>query len=185
MKRDSRVLFGAIVVLLGGGCASAGDTTKVTPPSPPPESFVGWTMDFEADRLDQAGTLRLADLHGKVVLVDMFASWCVPCRDAVPAWGALRERLGADRVEVVGGAVDGDRDLALEFVSEVAPRFPTVWDRTGDIQRRYPVDNMPTLFMVDQAGIVRFVHVGFMADAPAEVEARVLELLTTRASTAR
>lgn len=196
MKRDPGRLVGAIAGLwatLAGACATTAEATAVTPP---PESFVGWTMDFEADRLDREGSLRLADLHGKVVLVDMFASWCVPCRDAIPAWGALRERLGADRIEVVGVAIDGERDMALDFVAEVTPSFPTVWDRTGDIQRRYPTENLPTLFMVDQTGIVRFVHVGFQDDAAAVVEARVLELLgrqsvqvngapTTRAPSAR
>ncbi len=170
MVRDLMVIGVVLAGLLG--CAHA----PVGTPVPSPESFIGETMSFEAERLDAPGTLRLSDLRGKVVLIDVFASWCVPCRDAVPAWGELRARIG-DELAVVGVAIDGERAMALGFIDEVAPRFPTVWDARGDIMARYPVENMPTLFMLDRDGVVRFVHVGFQPDAPAVVEAHVRALL--------
>lgn len=164
-------VIGVVVAGLSSGCASAPvDRT------PSPESFIGQTMDFEAERLDAPGSLRLADLRGKVVLIDVFASWCVPCRDALPAWGELRARIG-DELAVVGVATDGEREMALDFIAEVGPQFPTVWDGRGEIMARYPVESMPTLFMLDKQGVVRFVHVGFQADAPALIEAHVRALL--------
>jgi len=169
MKHVLRVL-GAVLGWVLTGCAHA-------PAMRSAESFVGETMEFTAERLDVAGSLRLADLRGKVVLVDVFASWCVPCRDAVPAWGELLARVGDDQMQVVGVAIDDDRDMAQGFVDEVMPRFPTVWDARGAIMARYPVRQMPTLFVLDQTGVVRFVHIGFQPDAAAEIEARVRSLL--------
>ena len=145
-------------------------------------------MDLEAERLDVPGVLRLADLRGKVVLVDVWASWCVPCRDALPAWAELRTRLGNDQFEVVGVSVDDERELAVGFVAELAVGIPMVWDgpgsqtsavgdSAGSLMQRFPVTTMPTAFLLDQQGVVRYVHRGFEPTSAADIEARVRALL--------
>jgi thiol-disulfide isomerase/thioredoxin len=156
-------------LLLWAGCAHA-------PPTSAPVPVLGRAMELEAERLDGDGRLRLSDLRGRVVLVDVWASWCVPCREAIPEWTALRERIGATRFEVVGVSIDAAREEAVAFAAELAPVFPVVWD-DGRFMRDFPIETMPTMFLLDRAGRVRFVHEGFEADTAGTIETEVRMLL--------
>ena len=156
------------LVLSCVACASA--------PTDPMQAYIGHRLSLFADRLDTEGGFALSDLRGKVVLVDVFASWCVPCRDAVPAWRDLRASNGG-ALEVVAVSIDGERAMAEDYFAEVTPGFPMVWDRHGTFTGSYPIENLPTLFLLDREGIVRHVHVGFNETTAAEIALRVRDLL--------
>jgi thiol-disulfide isomerase/thioredoxin len=147
---------------------------------PPPASRpapLDRAMDFEAERLGGGGRLRLSELRGKIVIVDFWASWCVPCRDSFPYYGALRERVGADRLEVVAVSVDEERAAAEEFLRDLGAGFPAVWDEGQRIVASWAAPVMPTAYLLDRDGVVRLVHRGFGADAPATLDAAVRALL--------
>lgn len=166
-RRGARWLANiAIGAALVAGCATAR-------PRPDP---VGRDLDFEAARLGADGRLQLASMRGKVVLVDVWTSWCVPCREALPVWGALRERLGDPRFEVVGVSIDDERAMAEDFAVELGAPFPMVWD-DGALVRRFAIEELPTLFLVDGEGVVRWSHAGFDGDTEAQVEVEVRRLL--------
>lgn len=158
----------ALAMSFVAGCATAR-------PRPDP---VGRDLDFEAVRLDAAGRLQLSSLRGKVVLVDVWTSWCVPCREALPVWGALRERLGDPRFEVVGVSIDDERAMAEDFVAELRAPFPMVWD-DGALAKRFAIEELPTLFLVDGRGVVRWSHAGYDGDTEAQVEVEVRRLLAS------
>lgn len=99
--------------------------------------------------------------HGKVVLVDFWASWCGPCRQALPAYEKLRQEYGARGFEVIGINVDQhprDRETALKVLHL---SYPQVADAQGALAERYDVAGMPASYLLDRHGVVRQVHVGF------------------------
>lgn len=111
----------------------------------------------EGDRID------LSSLRGQVVLLDFWASWCLPCRESIPILNRLHERNTGRGVKVLGINVEPGMDRAT---LEAAHRsfgagFPSLQDdRSSEIQRAYHVDQLPTLVVVDRDGIVRRVEVG-------------------------
>lgn len=122
------------------------------------------------------GQESLAAHAGKVVLVDFWATWCQPCKQSFPAYQKLSERLGADLV-VLGVSQDDDSKGIPAFRSETGAKFPLLWDDGKSVAKSYDPPSMPTAFIVDQSGIVRFVHVGYHAGDEATLEREVRSLL--------
>jgi peroxiredoxin len=101
-----------------------------------------------------------SDHAGKVLLIDFWATWCEPCRSSFPEYQELVTRYGG-RVVVLGISED-DEDSGIErFAKETGASFPLAWDGDKSVAQLYQISSMPTLFIVDQQGLVRFVHSGF------------------------
>lgn len=130
-------------------------------------------FDLEA----QAGSKKVSPsaYSGKVVLVDFWATWCVPCRESFPAY----ERLVQDHdgIVVLGVSVDEEPDEIPDFIAETKVHFPVGWDRDQRVAQLYKPPSMPTCFMIDPQGIVRHVHTGFRAEDEAAI-ARQADALT-------
>lgn len=118
----------------------------------------------------------VAALEGKVALIDFWASWCGACRMLAPRLGALKDRLGAQGLVVVGITTD-DAEQAAIFAERHLMRYPVVVDKDGDTSRAYGVTVLPTMILVDKKGVVREVFVGFDPDGDARLEAAVRKLL--------
>lgn len=115
---------------------------------------------FEAATL--AGQpLALADLKGRVVLIDFWASWCDPCREEFPELDALYREFREQGVEVIGVSVDLKRDNIDAFISKHPVAFPIIHDPKKAIADRFKPRAMPTAYLVDRAGVVRYVHLGY------------------------
>jgi thiol-disulfide isomerase/thioredoxin len=115
--------------------------------------------------------------RGKVVLVDFWASWCGPCRQALPAYEQLRREYAARGFEVIGVNVDrraGDREAALKALHL---SYPQVADAAGALAERYDVSGMPASYLLDRHGLVRQVHVGFEPEDIAPLRQAVAQLL--------
>jgi peroxiredoxin len=128
-----------------------------------------------------AAPTALAQLRGRVAIVDFWATWCGACRLAAPHLSALQARYGAQGLTVVGITTD-DAEKAATFAQNVEARFPIVLDPDGDTTGAYGVSELPTLFLVDKRGVVRHVEVGFGPAGAAEVERLVKELLAEPAA---
>ncbi len=127
---------------------------------------------------DTAGQMvRLSELRGKVVLVDFWASWCGPCREEVPFLNRLQEQFGDDLV-IVGVNIDRDESNMRSFMRRTPMQFRVVHDSGGErIAERYGPPRMPSSYIIDQRGVVRYVHAGFRASDASEIEAHVRELV--------
>ncbi|MES0874922.1 TlpA family protein disulfide reductase [Sinimarinibacterium thermocellulolyticum] len=121
--------------------------------------------------------LALASLRGQVVYVDFWASWCAPCLQAMPALDALQRRYGARGFAVIGVNVDTERKAALRMLERVGVGFAIVLDPQGRWPEAFGLSAMPSGYLLDRAGVVRFVKAGYMAKDLPQIEAAVLTLL--------
>jgi cytochrome c biogenesis protein CcmG, thiol:disulfide interchange protein DsbE len=110
--------------------------------------------DFTLERLDQDGTLELSSLRGKVVVLNAWASWCVPCKEEAPyleqVWQANRDR----GVVVLGVDAKDFRADARRFADRYELTFPLVYDGPGDEIGKYGITGFPETFVIDREGRV-------------------------------
>jgi peroxiredoxin len=117
--------------------------------------------DFTLELLD-GGEVTLSDLRGQVVLLNLWASWCPPCREEMPAIQNVYNRYQARGFTVIALNTtyqDGERE-ASEFIEEMGLSFPVALDRTGEVSRRYLLRALPTTFFIDTEGVIQKVVVG-------------------------
>lgn len=116
------------------------------------------------------GTLKLADLKGKVVYLDFWASWCPPCRKSFPWMNEMEQRYGRHGLTVVAINLDKDRDLAAKFLSEVPADFTIAYDSEGSVADSYHVPGMPSSFIIDRNGKIQSIHIGFREEDTSALE---------------
>jgi thiol-disulfide isomerase/thioredoxin len=119
----------------------------------------------------------MAALRGKVVYVDFWASWCVPCRRSFPALQSLYQRQGDRGFVVVGVNKDAELRDAERFLRSFSVTFPLVADRDDALAKAFVVKAMPSGYLVDRSGVVRHVHLGFTAETEKALEREVEALL--------
>jgi thiol-disulfide isomerase/thioredoxin len=150
-----------ISLLLAMSAASAG-AAATDPPSAAPR----WPL--------------LETLHGKVVLVDFWASWCAPCLHSFPWMNSLHQKHAGDGLVILAVNVDQDRVLADAFLKKVPAQFRIEYDQGGNLAKQFGVENMPTSFLIDRAGKVRVRHSGFREKQREERELEIENLLKER-----
>jgi peroxiredoxin len=136
--------------------------------SAPPNPQVGFSApDFTLDSL--AGEpLTLSDLRGKVVVLNLWASWCPPCRAEMPAMNAVYEKFRDQGLVVLGvnTTFQDDETKARAAIDEWGLNFPMVFDRDGVTSRQYRLQAMPTTFFIGRDGVIRdMVFGGPMSEA--------------------
>lgn len=109
---------------------------------------------FEALRLD--GTVSgLAQYRGNVILLNLWATWCLPCRAEMPSMQRLQERFKDTDFRVVAVSVDQDRSAVVrEFARELGLTFDILHDPTGEIQRVYRTSGVPESWVLDRSGTI-------------------------------
>lgn len=123
--------------------------------------------DIDLTDLD-GKVVKLSDLRGKVVLVDFWASWCAPCREELPVLEKLHQKYAAQGLVIVGVNADSERENMTKFLRRTKLTFRVVHDAERKVASRYAPPKMPSSYLIDKKGLVRYVHSGFKAsDAPA------------------
>jgi len=107
------------------------------------------------------GTRSLADYDGQVVLLNFWASWCMPCRMEMPELEALWTRYQDEGFVILAVSVDEDVHDAREFLDAVPVSFPVGWDETGSVGNEYRVSTLPRTILIDRQGRVRGRYDGF------------------------
>lgn len=144
-------------------------------PSAPREGF--YAPDFTLDLLG-GGQVTLSELRGNAVVVNLWASWCPPCRAEMPAIEKVYQAYKNLGVVVLGVNTtyqDSESDAAA-FVREYGLTFPIPLDRDGSVSRRYALSGLPTTFFIDRKGIIRSVVVGGPM-SEAVIQSKVEDLL--------
>ena len=136
--------------------------------------------EFEAKDLT-GGLARLSDYKGEVVLVNIWATWCLPCRVEMPSMERLYQEIGEDGFEIMAVSIDADLgkfDLAGRpggdiqvFADSLGLTFPMLHDPSGAIEQLYRTTGVPETFLIGRDGIIyKKVAGGTEWDAPQHKE---------------
>lgn len=151
--RSSIAVLGvlAVVALLVFGLLSKG-SSRLQAGDPVPTAAL--------PQLEGAGGKSLADYRGKWVLVNFWASWCLPCRSEAPDLEAFQQRHGGPEFTVLGIDTQDLSGDARAFVERYGLSYPQLRDANGDIADEYGTTGVPENFLVDPRGVIRVVVPG-------------------------
>jgi cytochrome c biogenesis protein CcmG/thiol:disulfide interchange protein DsbE len=125
------------------------------------------------------GKVALGELRGKVVLVDFWGTFCEPCKQSFPKLQDLHTKYGSSGLRIVGISED-DADSKGEipaFASSLGAKFTLGWDEDKSLARSYKPPTMPSSFLIDRKGVVRYVHAGYHDGDELHVDKEIKELL--------
>lgn len=105
---------------------------------------------------DPGDRVKLADQRGKVVVLDFFASWCMPCREQAAAVEQIAREFSGQDVYVLGVGTSDSREAIERYVGETKPSYASGFDEGNVVANAYGVTGLPTLVVVDRAGRVAF-----------------------------
>jgi cytochrome c biogenesis protein CcmG, thiol:disulfide interchange protein DsbE len=173
------LLAGSVGVV--SACGAAEDEGKGSSAASDKAGLLGNPApDFAVKPLGaKAGTVSLKSLRGKVVLVDFWGTFCEPCKKSFPKLQDLNTKYGANGLQIVGISEDeaDDKDKIPGFASTYGAKFTLGGDEDKSIARAYKPETMPSSFLIDKKGVIRFAHVGYHDGEEVEVEKEIRELL--------
>ena len=171
--RDKRLGLLLAVGLLSA-CATAGGTSGG---GGDPGRQVGTPVpEIKVESLG-GKQIDVASYRGRVLLLDVWASWCGPCKQELPMLDAMAKRLKGQGIDVLAVSVDQDRANVEKFLKGHGHWALTIaHDPAGAIAERLQPDKMPTSYVIDRAGIVRYINAGFVPDDAPMIEQRLLEV---------
>ena len=165
------VRLGLAALLAATACAAGR-------PGPVSSPLVGQAPDLAAPDL-QGQEVSITAARGRVRVVDFWATWCEPCQEQMPALDRLAEALGGEGLTVYGVSMDEDRAQVASWLTANPVRFQILWDKGGARHaERLDVQRLPTTLVLDRAGLVRFVHQGYLPRNAALLEREVRALLS-------
>jgi thiol-disulfide isomerase/thioredoxin len=135
--------------------------------------------DLSFTPMQGRGQIRLASLKGKVVLLDLWASWCAPCREELPLLDDMARRLRGEAVEIIAVSVDEDRAAADELV-RLRPRWHLTLAHDPAVAERLNPPAMPSSYVIDARGRLQQVNAGFEPGDIQRLEARLRALASRR-----
>ena len=150
-----------LLALIAGYAMMFGVDGSLSGADPPTDPFVALRVSrvptgnpietFDLKALD-GGTLRSADLIGKVVLLNFWATWCGPCKEEMPSLGRLQEHFDSARVRVVTVTTDMYPQGIRQFLDQLAIRLPVAFDEDQELSRKLSVRGLPTTLVIGQDG---------------------------------
>jgi thiol-disulfide isomerase/thioredoxin len=137
----------------------------------PFNTYAGAAPEFDLPSAD--GQVSLSSLRGKVVYVDFWATWCVPCRKSFPWMNEMLERYQDKGLEIVAINLDEDRGNVPRFLEKYPAKFTVLFDPEGESAGKYQVKGMPSSYLIDRKGQLISSHVGFRNEDKEELESQI------------
>ena len=123
------------------------------------------------------GNVQLESLKGKVVYLDFWASWCLPCKKSFPWMHDIKQSYADQGFEVLAINLDKDRKLANEFLEQMKVNFLIAFDESGKSAAEYKLKGMPSSYLIGRDGKVYASHIGFREKDKAQLEQAIKALL--------
>ncbi len=168
-----RLAFAALCVACGGSKAPA---TVTVLPLPVASAQIATDAPLAPTAAPNADAAPEVLAPGKVTLVHFFASWCMPCAKAMPDLDAVYTAHHG-HVAVLGVGEDDDEPDMRAFVAQLHTTYTVLWDSAKSKATRWRVNTMPTTFVIDKHGSLRFTHAGYADGARDTIESEVRSLL--------
>lgn len=149
-----RLVAGALGALLLAGCGGGEGIPRAVEVGQPAPAYAAVALD--------ADSASLAELQGRVVLLNVWATWCPPCREEIPALQELHERYAARGLEVVGVSVDaqGEAGTVREFVKSYGMTYPVWLDPADRVSSAFRLTGVPSTFLIGRDGTLLWKHLG-------------------------
>ena len=159
------------LLLLSVSCATTGASGGAGGPVGAP--LPALTVDALSGK-----TINVASYKGRVLLLDVWASWCDPCKQELPVLNEMARRLKAQGIDILAVSVDQERGNVDKFLRAHGGRWAltVAHDPRGEIAELLQPDKMPTSYVVDRSGIVRYVNAGFLPGDASTIEQHLLEV---------
>jgi cytochrome c-type biogenesis protein len=154
--------------MLAALCACSGQG------EPPGRVEVGFEAPSYAARTLAGDSISLALLRGKPVLLNVWATWCLPCKEEIPFLESLHGKHATDGLQIVGVSVDarGDESKIEEFAKDFSMTYPIWRDPDERVNARFLAIGVPSTYLIDRDGILRWKHLGTLrATSPGFAEA--------------
>ena len=117
---------------------------------------------------------------GKVTIVDFWATWCEPCKKSFPKLQALYVKYQSSGLEIAALSEDDEEGGISAFASTYGAKFPIAWDKGKIVAAKWKPQSMPTTYVCDKNGKIRFTHTGYHDGEDAEIEKEVKQLLNEK-----
>lgn len=167
MRAPLIVLLGLALVAVGG-CGGSEPESEPKPDNAAPELVL--------QSVDGSGTVSLSEQRGKVVLVDLWATWCVPCIAELPHLQTMSDELAPDDFMMLGIVLEsGEREEVVGFLAEKEITYPQVMGEDGTGEAFGPFLGYPTKYLIDRDGLVVKRYFGIIGD---ELQDDVEHLIT-------
>jgi cytochrome c biogenesis protein CcmG, thiol:disulfide interchange protein DsbE len=123
------------------------------------------------------GNGRVTLPTGKVTIVDFWATWCPPCEASFPKYQELYVKYKTSGLEIVAVAMDEEVGKVQPYVKAHGAKFPVGWDEGQKLAKCWKPSSMPTMYIIDKRGVVRFIHREWHPGDEKEVEKQIKALL--------
>ena len=115
-------------------------------------------------KLMSGGSFNSSDYKGKPILVNFFASWCLPCREEMPVLEKIVHEYEPKGVVFLGIAVDDTEVKMKDFIEKYGVTFPVGLDKTATIQKSFGIYGIPTTYFIDKQGGINYFHSGSVTE---------------------
>lgn len=140
-------------------------------------SYADYPMVPNFKLATDSGLIEPANIAGKVVYIDFWASWCKPCQKSFPWLNEIQSKYKNKGFKVLAINLDKEKALATKFLAQIPSNFTIAYDPEGKSAESFQVQGMPSSYLIDRTGHMRARHIGFREDDKAELEQAVVKLL--------
>ncbi len=141
-------------------------------------SYANKAVEFNLQ--GQNKIIQLSSYKGKIIYLDFWASWCVPCRQSFPFMNKMQKKYADKGLEIIAINLDEDIEKARQFLKMIPAAFTIAYDPEGKASRAYKVSVVPTFYLLNRQGNIVYKHTGFRHSENEKIEIKIQQLLVEK-----
>lgn len=152
-----------LALVVAAALLTRGSSENVLSPQSAPADKKEIAPNFTLTLLE-GKNFQFSDHKGKPVLINFFASWCLPCREEMPVLVKTAREYGPKGVVFLGIAVDDTEEKMKDFIVRYGVNFPVGLDKTSELQKSFGLYGIPTTYFIDKQGVINYFHSGAVTE---------------------